>query len=519
MNKKRKFLSLFCAAALACTAFAACGPSESYDGEVIDEENDYLSGTLNLRVWDGGYGTDWTQNVADKFNEKYPDVKINIKTSVERQEVFGDITGKSEKYDIIFAESNVKDYTDCLTNLDDVYDYTNKGETTKVGEKISEFERSQLNWGGSYYQIPSYVGAFGLVCNATYLEELGESEPVTTDELKALCAAIKNKTSTKAIIFSGENGTDYWNWLYCTWYAQYEGRAAYSASLQGKRADGTVDPAVAYLQGGMEAMQVCEDLLWYPNGYVYEQSTGLQFLLAQRDFLNGNAVMMYNGSWMMNEMSYMFSDGTDYDFKMVKTPVISAIKDKCTTIENDAELAALVRAIDAGTTDLTGTGYDVNEADFATVKEARSFYYAGGENAAAVIPVNARNKTLAKRFLSFMYSDEGIKAHAAAKAGCVLPVQGVDFGDAVDTTDTFLKSAYDILFTQETFFNDYTKPITPWCTNTVSVSIEKQFGSVSAADRVRASVSFAAKKNLWTAKDNDKFWTELISAGVIDSKP
>ena len=34
-------------------------------------------------------------------------------------------------------------------------------------------------------------------------------------------------------------------------------------------------------------MQVCEDLLWYENGYIKKDSTGLQFINAQREFLKG----------------------------------------------------------------------------------------------------------------------------------------------------------------------------------------------------------------------------------------
>ena len=60
-----------------CTAFSlcACGGGENFQSEVVDLENDILSGTLNLRVWDGGYGLKWLDNVIVEFNEKYPDWK------------------------------------------------------------------------------------------------------------------------------------------------------------------------------------------------------------------------------------------------------------------------------------------------------------------------------------------------------------------------------------------------------------------------------------------------------------
>lgn len=528
MKKATKFLALALCAALSVSAFSACAQQGDtpvpFEPEVVDPDNDKLSGSINIRVWDGGYGLNWLDQVIVAFNAKYPDVKIGVSDSVERQQVFGDITGKSEKYDIIFSESNVAEYSEeCMTPIDDLYTFTAKGEDRTVGEKLNPVYAELLKYKGHYYQIPSYVGAYGFVYNNDYVSD--DELPVTTDELKALCENLKNTMggAGSPFIFSGETGVNYWNFAYCTWFAQYEGRTAYRAALNGaiidENGEKKIDPSSAYLTGGLKAMQACEDLLWYENGYINTQSTGLQFITAQRDFLKGKAAMMYNGSWMFNEMQTMFPNGTDYDFKMMKVPVISAIREKCATIENDAELAALVRAIDAEKTELKGTGYEVSEADYNTVKEARAFFYAGGENANALIPINARNKELAKRFLAFMYSDAGIKAHASAHAGNVLPVQGVDFGATLDTDDVFLASAYEILGTKEVFFNDPVKAVEPYCTDAKQNSIEKQFGSQSAGDRVRAVTSYNAKKALWTADDNAKFWKELISKGVVTERP
>ena len=528
MKKATKFLTLALCAALSVSAFSACAQKDDtivpFEPEVIDNENDKLSGSINIRVWDGGYGVNWLDQVIVAFNAKYPDVKIGVSDSVERQQVFGDITGKSEKYDIIFSEANVAEYSEeCLTQIDDLYAYTTKGESRSVSEKLNPVYTELLKYKGHYYQIPSYVGAYGFVYNNDYISD--DEVPVTTDEMIALCKTLKSTMGGAGdpIIFSGEAGVNYWSFAYCTWFAQYEGKTAYRAALNGSIIDENgekkIDPSSAYLTGGLKSMQVCEDLLWYDNGYINTQSTGLQFITSQRDFLKGKAAMMYNGSWMFNEMQTMFPDGPDYDFKMMKVPVISSIKEKCSTIETDAELAALIRAIDNGETALQGTGYEVNEADFAKVKEARSFYYAGGENATGVIPVNARNKELAKRFLAFMYSDEGVRAHASAHAGNVLPVQGVDFGTALDTDDVFLASAYEIMGTKDVFFNDPVKAIDPYCIDDKQGSIEKQFGSQSPSDRVRAVASYNAKKSLWTADDNSKFWKELISKGVIAERP
>ena len=166
---------------------------------------------------------------------------------------------------------------------------------------------------------------------------------------------------------------------------------------------------------------------------------------------------------------------------------------------------------------MTGDGYEVNEADFVKVSEARSFFYAGSEGATGVIPINARNKQIAKRFLTFMYSEEGIKAHASAKAGNILPVKELNF--TISTDNSFTETAYNILLNNEVFYNNPVIAVSPLCTDTVATAIEKQFGSQNSKDRTRAVDSFEAKKALWTASDNEKFWNALISAGYIKERP
>lgn len=504
-----------------CTAFSvcACGEINNFQEESVDTENDYYAGSLNIRVWDAGFGVRWLDKVIAAFNDKYPDVEVDVSESVEKMQVFGDITGKGNKYDIIISESILTDWAEeCLEPIDDVYSYMNSGESVSVGDKIMPIYKKYLNNKGHYYQVPAYVGTYGIVYNSDFIYD--EEVPVTTEELKALCTSLK-KDSLTPFIFSGEAGTNYWDYIYATWFAQYEVREAYTAAQSGQIIDANgelkYDPSAAYLTGGLKAMQVCEDLLWYENGNIKSDSTGLQFIIAQREFLEGKAAMMYNGSWLFNEMQLMFPNGTESDFKMMKIPVISAITEKCTTIENDAELAALVRAIDAGETDLSGEGYDVNAADFAKVSEARNFFYAGSEGATAVVPINARNKQIAKRFLTFMYSETGIKELASAKAGNILPVNNLNM--KVPTDNTFIETSYSILLNNEVFYNNPVIAIDYLCTATTAGGIEKQFGSQNSKDRTRASVSFEAKKNLWTANDNEKFWNALISAGYIKERP
>lgn len=240
--------------------------------------------------------------------------------------------------------------------------------------------------------------------------------------------------------------------------------------------------------------------------------------------------MMYNGSWMMNEMRRHIGAGMENDFKMMRVPVISSIVEKCPSIDGetpeakDSELAALIRAIDAGSPELNGDGYSVTQEDYNRVKEARLLVYGAGEMSSAVITKTAQNKNLAKLFLRYMYSDEGIRLHASAMQGCTLPIKDTSIFQGDENTDyemKFYETAYGIMYGSNRFFNNNRDAaVDVYCTATSAAgSIEKQFGSQSGVDRVRAAVSFQEKKDLWTADNNDKYWQEMIAQGYVTEKP
>ena len=489
--------------------------------EHIDDDLNDVSGDLSIRLWEGGYGVGWLDNVIKGFKAKFPNVKVSYKASSERQVVVGEITAGSDKYDLYFNESDLFTINgfkpqEALEPLDDVYSYKWTGEDRTIAEKMDDSFLSFYKIGEHQYMINQYAGCWGFAYNIDYI---GDDEiPVTTEELKSLCVSLKTNGITPLIFFE----KSYWDYAYYNWFAQYEGREAFDLYQIGKIINGenqaVYDPSAAYPIGELKALQVCEDLLWLPYGNIAEQSTGYQFIVAQKKLLDGDVAMMFNGSWMLNEMQDLYPEGKGNEFRIMKVPVISAITDKCATIENDAELSALIRAIDAGETALSGEGYNVSQADFDRVKEARNLVYCSGESATGVITKSAHNKQLAKLFLKYMYSDEGLKLYLNAKNGAMLPVKGYDELIAGLDLEEFERSAYNVILgSNRLFVNHKDMLISLDCHDLVKVNtIERQFGSQEPSDRTRASVSYNAKKDTYSVNSNKKYWDILRNNGLID---
>lgn len=478
-----------------------------------------VSGQLNIRLLKLGFGDAWLNNVIDDFEEAYPNVTVKKTDTEERQVIFGELISSAPKNDLYFTEHLLFDYApEYLEPIDEVYSYKWEDEDRSIMEKMIPSIANTYKLGdGHYYNMSSYVSWFGLTYNADYISD--EEIPNTTEELKTLCGNLKTNSVTP-IIFTGQAGVEYWNQMYCTWFAQYEGKKGFDAMQLGQIVDETgalkYDPSALYLPGAKESMQVCEDLLWYSNGYIDKMSVGYQYMHAQKKMLDGDGVaMMVNGAWLMNEMSDLYPDGLDFDLRPMKTPIISSIINKCATIANDAELSALVDAIDAGSMSLTGTGYDVNQADYNKVAEARGLCYIGGEGANVSIPKKAQNKGLAKLFLKFLYRDSSIKAHAAGDAACILPVTGMELDKELQGKDAFRKETVQILQKSDYVYINFKDYIfSPYIKKTGS-SIEQQFGSAAVADRERAEKTYQKQVEKYTANNYSQYYDTLRLNGII----
>ena len=533
--KKRKCFMSFVASLLLLTmvvSFAACGknknkkPSDvviNTEGVVgADYVDESLTGNLTLRVWEGGYGTKWIENVAASFMKRFPNTTVEISPTVERQAISSELQGGvSKKYDIYFLEALIND--DVLVDLRDVYEMVNPEETVTVGSKINAtFKNVYDGPNGMKYAIPSYTGAYGVVYNTDYIN----SFPVTTDGWIKLCADLKEEygRSIYPIVFSGKQGVNYWHPVADVLVAQYLGLDGYNYMQVGRNASGALDPTVSYDISQYYSAQVIEDLIWYENGNIDPYSVGYQYLPAQDVFmLDAQAAMMINGSWLMNEMEETVED-LKYDFEMAKIPVISKIIEnpKCSSIADDAELTALIKAIDRGETSLTGEGYSVDRSAFDHVKEARGMTYAAGESSGAYIPkqIGETQIALAKQFLKFMYSDLGIVSMAQSNCGAILPV--VNFGELLkanmpvfhEKMATFLESAYDIVFNSNLIIKKYLRQAVESYVFPASISCyEVMYGSPKAVDRMRAIDAYNEKKTNWSANNHAKWYATMQQVG------
>lgn len=422
---KRFLTGLMCLVILLLSLLCGCTGGKKPIG---NGQND-----LEIFLWQAGYGREFFDAIIDAYTAKNPDVNISLTSSADltNEPIYN--TPETNTVDLYFTSfptyASVVKYDsnsdgvkeDILEDLNGVLDMKADGETKTLREKFgSHILGAVTNSEGKIYSLPWYNSLCGLVYNSDMFEKYDWDLPRTTDELLYLADVIKLDKETPIIHYA-----EYWKYLYEAWVAQYEGISNYQDIWKGIYTDSNGEKHsndvrfITESQGRYESYSVLSGLLG-PKGSVYTGSNSFGHTTSQTYFLDGRAAMMPNGSWVENEMK---SNSKQVNYGMMKTPVISSIIDVLPdeSVDNDAELAALIDAIDAGNTALEGAGYSVTQDDYNRVKEARNLFYLSGQ-ADVLLPAYSTAKEVAKDFLRFYFSDEAVQI-AITKAGMLATVE------------------------------------------------------------------------------------------------
>ena len=402
-----KFLIVFIISLLVLT-LSSCGDNSKTKKKKVEDN----ATTIILDYWKSGSGKEFLEAVIKKFEEKYPEYDVAFSYSSDATVLSSTIT-LGEKYngiDLYMSSALTSDFNKYLEPLDDVLEKTIEGESMSIKDKYNQTYLNALKSNDGHYYNLSFAGGYvGLVYNADVIDGVKYKVPNTTDELYQTVMRLDADGKKAWISFSKNAG--YYTYNDEVWEAQYDGLDYFTntyLTLTDSENNSPSKDVYTTKDGRYQVLKLQEKLQNY--AYIVQSSFTDDFVSAQTKFLNGQGVFMANGTWLQNEMKTSLGK---VNFKMMKTPVISAIINKCTTIENDKELSALVSEIDkhlkASDVPLTGTGYDVNEADRNRIYEARNLSYSTHNESVFLIPNYSNCKEGAKKFIEFYYSDEIIK--------------------------------------------------------------------------------------------------------------
>lgn len=469
MKGKRIFLALTSAiTAVALTPlFGGCKPATPND------EN-----SLEIYATGAGFGLDWIEELIPVFEEQNEGAKVyfNYDIGVElcRNKVEGgpnvntaDLMISLEDWQtlVLQGKNGVSGYDYALEDLTDFLDEEVDGEPLRdkflpytLDVSAIELETSEGVYEYKDFVIPWATSYSGIVYNKNLFDANPDWKlPRTTDELLALCDAIK---SAGKIPLVNETKTGYIDYMTQCLFAQYLGIDEYYdyynpvTEEDGYKYEKDSEESKARLY----SMFVMDDLLNPDNHRLSSTAQEDDYGRAQGRLISGEGAMIIIGDWFDKEMSTTIQQaaaaGNNYKSGMMSMPVMSALSERLSywddimsadkdyayfynnrgteganLVKCDELLAKIVEYVDNGETgDLPSVVYGSKTVtatadDVAVVREARSCYSSLGAGHTLVVPAYASAKDLAKKFIKLLFSKTGVETFLRTTAGGSLPVE------------------------------------------------------------------------------------------------
>lgn len=391
--------------------------------------NNSDSTTLNVILYDAGWGSEWMEDVIAKWENDNPGYKVNltakydVKTLINRH-----LSSKSNPDDLYIAtDSGWRNYAyqGKFASLDDLL--TETVDNMTVQDKVNSEFQSTLKMSVSgeehTYRLPWTSGMGGIYYNAKMFEENGWKVPETTEELTALVKQIlenpvevkgDDASSVKPFVYTGEN-TDYFDYAIFNWWMQLAGydkvsdfynyasqenfnyndsNSAYSALKTVVEYWKTLFSDVTISTKDDDGKEVTEQVSPYINGSL--SYTNHQ---AQQDFFNGKAAMIFDGDWLYNETLNYGTAPEGFEMKLMKTPTFTGAEDS-------------------------------------------SVSYIIGSDQYIAIPASSKKQDLAKSLIKTMISNWSL-SNFTNKSHGFLAYKNTDTS-TIDTSNSYIKSYLDV---------------------------------------------------------------------------
>lgn len=235
----------------------------------------------------------WDEYIA-KFNEKYPDIKVEVQTIT-------DYAGQMK------TRMNSKEYGDVLMIPGDISpkDYENFFEPLGDTEELSEkyLGLNDRSYEGVQYGIPSQMNATGLVVNKKVFEDAGITEfPKTTEDFIAALKKIKENDSSIVPLYTNYAA----GWTLSNWDFTRTGVSG-DADFTNEMTSDTSP----FDEG--DTMYTIYNTLYTvaKEGLIESDPTTSDWEQSKVDLANGKVAVMVLGSWAVPQIQEINEDNAD----------------------------------------------------------------------------------------------------------------------------------------------------------------------------------------------------------------
>lgn len=452
---KRVGCLLMAMVSLGATALAsACGDKQ--DQVVVDGK------TVNIQVFEAGYGSDWIYELKRQFETVYADqgYKMNIltpsydmKSTIAMQEMAqgADTTGIDLYITQQVSPNDVgaagqygilaEDIRQTVFNQKAI-GYDGQEEDLTVGEKLVDGAAPWLvDDRGVMYAYTWAASAGGLVVNTKKLAKYGLDLPVTSNQLfdcfeKIFLGTngIANSETSRTFPITYPQAAHYITTAYGIWQAQYDMEEyerfwSMQTEVDGVKTDMINDGYEVFKSDGIHtALSMMYALCDYSIATYGSRTQTLDQAQAALLKEKEGSVFYFCGDWYLNEVKLNYQQQLN-DITFIRIPISSALGQRLfgagsaynLSDEKADEVLALIASLSDDSMDVadivsavsTQLGVNITEADALEVAKARNLYQSYGLDHMAYINKNAPAKDVAELVLRMMASDDFSKTFAS----------------------------------------------------------------------------------------------------------
>lgn len=287
-------------------------------------------GEIDVRVFKGGYGTDFYEDAAAEYVSTRPGISIDLQGDPRIWDQLRPRFVAGEPPSLAFPGWGMDHYALIYEHqvrpMDDVLLTTPFGETT--GAWGDTFLPDILKMGmyeGKTYLLPYYVNLNGWWYNTGLFAEKGWRPPRTYQELLELGDRIKGE-GIAPITYQGKYPAYTLQGFIFPWVISVGGIEAYLA------AEG-LEPGAWKSDAFLDAARRVVELR--DRGFFQKGADGMSHTEAQMEFLNGKAAMIPCGTWLESEMKKQMPDGFRMAFFL--PPVVEGGKGDPTALQVGVE--------------------------------------------------------------------------------------------------------------------------------------------------------------------------------------
>lgn len=523
--------------------FAGCTVQDENENEQYKDRDIKLT----MYYYDAGFGGEHYVAMAGDYMENYDDkVYIDMVPKKSSTQMRTEITTNDCDADIVQLSVDMFGQSKSIENLDDLYDMAPLGENVKIKDKKADLYDFFAEKNGHYRLASGGDGAgYVFVYNKTTLDSIFGADnyqlPVTSEELFAFGDAIYDEGHYLMSTALGDTGGDYTVYLQQLWLAQLMGKEKYDHYYSAEAYNATTNAwefcetePTMMTQAKQEIKDAYEELhklFIGENQYLHPSVKELNHLFNNQVFSGAGygtnaekTAFLYIGSWLENEMKTVKGANQDQTYGAIRTPVNSQIVNYLSTPISDETLAAIIRAIDAGsdyaTVKSTVAGAsEITEPDFNKIYEARKMIVTI-RCSEIVVPKLSADEAWKKehiyKFLRYLTSDRANVVAANTKGGLNMTGYGapVKDSDLTVTRTLFVQNIVDIakdtIVIDTAQINKLTKKILPLSTVYVpgGANLVKYLFDRKNDD---AQTSESMYTNLWNAATDSNLWTAKVS--------